>query len=519
MKNKKNSENEVDQILIAEDSPTQAEQLKYLLEKHNYKVIVAKDGKEALRLVGKHAPTLVISDIVMPEMNGYELCKEIKSDESTMDIPVILLTALTRSEDVLEGISCGADNFITKPYREDYLIAHIEQILANRRIQKNERVRVGVEIIFGGKRRFITASQQQMLTLLISTYEAAVQRNDELVQTQEELKTLNEHLEEIVIKRTAELSAEIVIRKGAEERILKLNRIYAVLSNINQAIVRIHDINQLFKDACTIAVDEGKFQSAWIEIVNDETKKIETSATAGLANDLTEVSPDQNPVTGVIRSGTHFISNNITDDNSIPETWKQDSLSFGFRSFAVFPLIVFEKAIGAFCIYSNEFGFFDEIEISLLDEIANDISFGLEYIQKESERKQSELLLREKNKEIEVQNEKLNETNTELIIAKEHAEESDRLKSAFLANMSHEIRTPMNGILGFAELLKDPDLTGENQQGYISIIEKSGARMLNIINDIISISKIESGQIGVSISETNINEQTEYIYTFFKPEV
>jgi PAS domain S-box-containing protein len=106
----------------------------------------------------------------------------------------------------------------------------------------------------------------------------------------------------------------------------------------------------------------------------------------------------------------------------------------------------------------------------------------------------------------------------ELIKAKEKAEESDRLKSAFLANMSHEIRTPMNGILGFAELLKETNLKGEQQQEYIRIIEKSGVRMLNIINDIISISKVESGQMGVSVSETNINEQIEYIYTFFKPE-
>jgi PAS domain S-box-containing protein len=108
---------------------------------------------------------------------------------------------------------------------------------------------------------------------------------------------------------------------------------------------------------------------------------------------------------------------------------------------------------------------------------------------------------------------------TELVKAKEKAEESDRLKSAFLTNMSHEIRTPMNGILGFAGLLKEPNLTGEEQQNYIRIIEKSGARMLNIINDIVSISKIEAGLMEVNIQESNINEQIEYIYTFFKPEI
>jgi len=122
------------------------------------------------------------------------------------------------------------------------------------------------------------------------------------------------------------------------------------------------------------------------------------------------------------------------------------------------------------------------------------------------------------NKELAASEEKIRATNEELLIAKEKAEESDRLKSAFLANMSHEIRTPMNGILGFSDLLKEPNLSGEEQKKYIEIIEKSGARMLNIINDIIDISKIESGQIKLSMSETNVNDKLEYIYTFFKPE-
>ncbi|WP_372948600.1 ATP-binding protein [Mariniphaga sp.] len=113
---------------------------------------------------------------------------------------------------------------------------------------------------------------------------------------------------------------------------------------------------------------------------------------------------------------------------------------------------------------------------------------------------------------------KRKQAENELIKAKEKAEEGDRLKSAFLANMSHEIRTPMNGILGFTELLKTLKLKSEEQQNYIGIIEKSGARMLSIINDIISISKIEAQQIEVTVSYTNVNEQLEYIYHFFRLE-
>lgn len=104
----------------------------------------------------------------------------------------------------------------------------------------------------------------------------------------------------------------------------------------------------------------------------------------------------------------------------------------------------------------------------------------------------------------------------ELVKAKEKAEESDRLKSAFLANMSHEIRTPMNGILGFAGLLKNSDLSGEQQREYIQIIEKSGVRMLNIINDIVSISKIESGIVDIHLTDTNINNQIQFVYDSLK---
>jgi len=136
-----------------------------------------------------------------------------------------------------------------------------------------------------------------------------------------------------------------------------------------------------------------------------------------------------------------------------------------------------------------------------------------------TERKLAEKDLIIANIELAFQNGEKEKSAIELIKAKEKAEESDRLKSAFLANMSHEIRTPMNGILGFSNLLKEPGLKGAKQQEYIEIIEKSGARMLNIINNIIDISKIESGQMEVNLKYSNINEQLEFIYNFFKLEV
>lgn len=109
-------------------------------------------------------------------------------------------------------------------------------------------------------------------------------------------------------------------------------------------------------------------------------------------------------------------------------------------------------------------------------------------------------------------------TEEDLIVAREQAVESDRLKSSFLANMSHEIRTPMNGIMGFSELLEEPDLTGEEKTRYIHLIQQSGNRMLNIINDLIDISKIEAGQISLHIEEIKLTDIFAHLKEVFQHE-
>jgi len=103
-------------ILIAEDSPTQAERLRFLLEEQKYSVEVARNGKEGLELARESKPALIISDVLMPDVDGYEFCRNAKADEQLKEIPFILLTSLSDTNDVIRGLQCGADNFITKPY-------------------------------------------------------------------------------------------------------------------------------------------------------------------------------------------------------------------------------------------------------------------------------------------------------------------------------------------------------------------------------------------------------------------
>ena len=181
-------------LLIVEDSPTQAEQLLYLLNKNGYQARTAQNGFEALALLAEERPLAIISDVVMPGMDGYTLCRRIKGDERLQDIPVILLTSLSEPDDVIMGLECGADYFIIKPYKEKFLLSRIQHIIANRNLNSDQRAKMGMEIFFRDRKYFINSDRLQILNLLLSTYETAIQKNQELLAATEALQLLNEQL-------------------------------------------------------------------------------------------------------------------------------------------------------------------------------------------------------------------------------------------------------------------------------------------------------------------------------------
>ncbi len=182
-------------ILIAEDSPTQALRLQHILEQQGYEVGVAANGRLALTMASQVRPALIISDVVMPEMDGYELSRRLKADADFCDIPIILVTTLSDPEDVIRGLECGADHFVLKPYDEHYLLGQVRDVLINRQMDRAEDAAIGVEIHFNGHRHLISAGRRQILNLLLSTYAAAIQRNKELDRSQEKLQWLNAKFE------------------------------------------------------------------------------------------------------------------------------------------------------------------------------------------------------------------------------------------------------------------------------------------------------------------------------------
>lgn len=211
-------------ILIIEDSLTQAEKLRFILEMTGFDTLVARDGQSGYDLAVKENPMLVLTDVLMPKMDGYQLCKKLKSNKQTSHIPVILLTSLSGKDDLLKAIESGANSFISKPYKDEFIVSQINKVIDKISLDDVNEEEIKVELKFpGSENRSILVNPQQVLNLMVSTYDAAIQRNKELIETQSELKNINEHLEDLVEERTKELSLEVSTRIQIQEELDKKN--------------------------------------------------------------------------------------------------------------------------------------------------------------------------------------------------------------------------------------------------------------------------------------------------------
>jgi two-component system sensor histidine kinase/response regulator len=232
-------------LLVVEDSRTQAEYLRHILENEGYRVVLAANGIEALEQIRIDRPALVLSDIIMPEMDGYELCRRIRSDAAIATIPVILVTQLFDPVDVIKGLEAGADNFIIKPFEPQLVNSRIQSVLQMlTRPDPDRRSGTGIEVAFADSNHTITAGRMQILTILLSTYDLAVKKNTELLETQERLNEVNEELQLTVEKlklANDELFMENAERRKVEEALEKANKKLQLMASITR-----HDLlNQL----------------------------------------------------------------------------------------------------------------------------------------------------------------------------------------------------------------------------------------------------------------------------------
>jgi PAS domain S-box-containing protein len=222
-------------VLIVEDSMTQAVSLDYLLSENGYHTSIATNGLEALQKAQQHKPDLVVSDITMPIMGGFEFCSRAKADAALCDIPILLLTDLSNPDDIIHGLEARADGYITKPYEEGFLLRKIRSLLA--RPGKSPTADAAedcqaIEFVFDDKTHIIKASRQHILDMFISTYEHSLAQKRMLQNKQRELNEINAKLttsldnlkmSEERFRSLVETVPDIVYRLDSEGRFSFLN--------------------------------------------------------------------------------------------------------------------------------------------------------------------------------------------------------------------------------------------------------------------------------------------------------
>jgi len=238
----KNSEIHADKkrVIVVDDSPTQLEMLKYILENEGFDVTSFNNGPEALLALNKQVPDLIVTDVIMPVMDGYELCRRVKSTPALSGIPVILLTFLSGPEDVIMALQCGASTFVTKPCDAVSLANTINYLFANRELAPRLTGDHELEVLLHGRKFTLSPGNSQMLNFLISTYETAVEQGHKLAQSHTELQELNDQLEQKIEERTRELI-------DAKERFKTIfNEAPLGIALIDSQTGHVYEVNRMF---------------------------------------------------------------------------------------------------------------------------------------------------------------------------------------------------------------------------------------------------------------------------------
>ncbi|QWV95316.1 response regulator [Geomonas oryzisoli] len=212
-------------ILIVDDSPTQAKLLELMLAEQGYGVSSARNGNEALEIIRSASPDLVISDILMPQMDGFELCRRVRQLPQGEQMPIILLTHLNDPADVLHSLEVGADYFVSKPYSQKLLLSRIRSVLEGERLCRQGEADGEVSVRYRGRQYQVQADCAHTLELLLATYEMAAEKNQELLGAQALLSNLNRELEKRVLERTAALTQETAERLQALEELRKKDEV------------------------------------------------------------------------------------------------------------------------------------------------------------------------------------------------------------------------------------------------------------------------------------------------------
>jgi PAS domain S-box-containing protein len=346
-------------VLIVEDNTDSRNLLTKQLSAYGHKVTAAVDGVDALEKAQKSPPDVLVSDILMPRMDGYKLCYEWKQNKQLKDIPFVFYTAIyTSGEDEKFALSLGANLFIRKPIEPEALAKILSQAF--------EQAKEGL---------LPPAKAPPEPSLYLTEY------NERLV---------------------AKLNEKVAELEKSEGEIRYISSILGAIRNINQLIVRERDKTRLLKGACRILLKVREYRFVWIGLIEEGHKRVIPAARAGVEDkylDAVEITWDDKP-SGQGPTGTAIKTKKPDLLRNIPEnpraaSWREEAVKRGYRSSAAIPIIRDKKVYGALNVYSSQSDGFNEAEVDLLIQVSGDLGFALNAIERQEARQQAEEALQE----------------------------------------------------------------------------------------------------------------------------
>jgi len=421
-------------IVIADDSPVQLETLRYELEKKGHRVRSGQNGEQALELIRAAPPDLVISDVIMPVMNGYELCREIRKNPAYERIPVILLTALTDTQDVALALESGADSFITKPFNSDYLASQILQVLSpEHRLRALDTDKNPVAVSFDGTVYHITSDRGQMFGFLLTAYQVAIMKQREVIHAEERLRKTNENLSD-------------------------LNKIISICNSALSA-------QEMFELLVKTIVEVLDFEFGAIYLFNDDQTTVSLQSYYELVPTddsfmdlLGSLDPKNSPNADVLVNGKC----GFFDLTRNPPHLEREKIIFeamGAKAYVLLPVKAADQILGTVVLISTTEHSFSEKETGLLESVGNEVGSAVK-----------RLLLQRR---IEAANDEMNQY---VDILRQVNKKLNLLSSI----TRHDINNQLTVLQGYLSILKGKQLDPSHKE-YVQKAETASGRIASMI--------------------------------------
>lgn len=325
-------------VLVVDDVSANLAVVSEYLVQHGYRISVARTGNAALKIAKSTLPDLILLDVRLPDLDGFDVCRRLKADEPTAEIPVIFMTVMNQTEDKIRGFDAGGVDYITKPAQQEEVLARVATHLRLRELTRK------------------LAESKATLERRV------VERTAQLAQTNLSLKK------------------EILERQQMEVTLQHLNRELRAITDCNQVLVRATNEQELLNNVCRIVCDEAGYQMAWVGYPeSDATRSIRPVSWAGEHSDYLKnsgISRDDTPGGTAMQSGEVVSIDEITADPAA--LWRTVAAQCGFRSLIALPLKdEFNRVFGILEICSDQVSAFPMDEQRLLQELANDLAFGI----------------------------------------------------------------------------------------------------------------------------------------------